>query len=123
MKADHDLHSAEILRFVPRTARPQVTENRFTTADRIDVMQWEAKVQGVRLEIHRRHDDDPPEIGEFASIYPANGRWAAWGAVRKGGNISVWRSQDGRDIGQFSTMSEALEAVSGTASLPAKRQA
>ncbi len=90
-------------------------DNHFTTADRIALAHLEARDHSVRLAIHKRRHDDPPEIGEFASIYPANGRWATWGAVRQGRAISVWRSRDGRDIGKFATMSEALEAVTGSA--------
>ena len=80
----------------------------------------QARDASVRLAIHNRRHDDPPEVGEFASIYPADGSWAKWGAVRQGRAISVWRSRDGRDIGRFATMSEALEAVTGSA-LPPRR--
>ena len=90
--------------------------NRFTTADRMALARMEARDHGVRLAIHRRRDDDPPEVGEFASIYAKNARWATWGAVRQGKAISVWRARDGRDIGRFATMSEALEAVTASAS-------
>ncbi len=86
--------------------------NRFTAADRMELLRWEAHAKGgVRLAIYNRRHDDPPEVGEFASIYPPNTRWAAWGAVRQGRAISVWRTGDGRDIGRFETMGEALAAV------------
>ena len=56
---------------------------------------------------------DPPEVGEFASIYPANTCWAAWGAARQGRKIKVWRARDGRDSGRFETMGEVLAMVAG----------
>jgi hypothetical protein len=113
MSDDRPAHSAEIIAFTPfAKALGAPDGNRFTTADRLDMMRWQAADQGgVRLAIHKRRDDDPPEVGEFASIYPANGRWAAWGAVRQGRKICVWRSHDGRDIGRFETMGEVLAAV------------
>lgn len=104
--------SAKIIPFAPRPRH----ENRFTTADRLELLRWEARDQsGTRLAIHNRRPDDPPEVGEFASIYPPNAPWAAWGAVRQGRAISVWRSGDGRDIGRFATMGEALAAVTNSA--------
>jgi hypothetical protein len=100
--------SATIITFPSNAGRA----NHVTAADRMALLQWEARDQGgIRLAIHKRRHDDPPEVGEFASIYPPNGRWAAWGAVRQGRAISVWRAGDGRDIGRFETMGEALAAV------------
>ena len=90
-------------------------ENRFTTADRMALARLEAHNHGVRMAIHNRRHDDPPEIGEYASIYADDPLWATWGAVRQGQAISVWRSRDGRDIGRFATMSEALDAVTAAA--------
>jgi hypothetical protein len=85
--------------------------DRFTMADRLALARMEKQNHGVRLAIHSCHDENPPGIAEFASIYPVNGQWAKWGAVRRGKAISVWRARDGRDIGHFATMHEALEAV------------
>ena len=93
-------------------------ENRFTTADRLALARLEARNHGVRMAIHKRRHDDPPEFGEYASIYADDPLWATWGAVRQGQAISVWRSRDGRDIGRFATMSEALEAVTASAVQP-----
>ena len=108
MPADSATRCADIIPF----AAPASAANRFTTADRLEFLRWEARDQGgARLAIHKRRHDDPPEVGEFASIYPPNGRWAAWGAVRQGRAISVWRSRDGRDIGRFATRGEALAAM------------
>ncbi len=95
--------------------------NRFTAADRAALLSWEANGQGIRLAIHRRRDDDPPEVGEFASIYQDDARWAAWGAARQGGAIRVWRARDGRDIGRFATMPEALAAVTGPEAVQRRR--
>ena len=108
MSDNNSVPTATIIQF----CRPQ---SRFTTADRIALARLEARNHGMRLAIHNRRHDDPPEVGEFASIYADDARWATWGAVRQGQAISVWRSRDGRDIGRFATMSEALEAVTGSA--------
>ena len=106
--SDKPFGTAEIIAF----RRPT---NRFTTADRMALARLQAR--GVRLAIHKRHRDDPPEVEEFASIYPPDGSWAHWGAVRQGRAISVWRSRDGQDIGRFETMTEALEAVTAAKTL------
>ncbi len=112
MQAEDTRPSADIIPFVPRVGN----DNRFTAADRLDVLSWEARDQGgVRLAIYKRRHDDPPEVGEFASFYRPDARWAAWGAVRQGRAIRVWRSKDGRDIGRFDTMGEALAAVTKSA--------
>ncbi len=109
MAADHSIKTAEIIRFPLSRA----ASNTFTARDRLEVMDWETKAgDGIRLFIHKRHEGDPPEVGEYASIYQANGAWAAWGAVRQGGAISVWRARDGRDVGRFETMSEVLAMLS-----------
>ncbi len=111
MSPQEPVTSAEIIAFTDRV-------NRFTAADRATLLQWQARRHEVRLAIHKRRHDDPPEVGEFASIYPADTRWAAWGAARQGRAIRVWRARDGRDIGRFETMGEALAAVT----LPAAAQ-
>jgi hypothetical protein len=117
MPDDRPANSADIIAFLPAAkAIGALAANRFTTADRLDMMRWQAAHEGgVRLAIHNRREDDPPEVGEFASIYPTNGRWAAWGAARQGRKICVWRSRDGRDIGRFETMGEVLAVVAQAA--------
>lgn len=105
--------SAQIIAFRPRSTTP---DNRFTLADKMEVLRWEAAdATDLRLTIFTRQDSDPPEVGEFANIYPADDRWAAWGAVRQGRRINVWRARDGRDIGHFPTMADALQALALTA--------
>ena len=115
MPAPSARQSAEIIAFAPRPGN----DNRFTTADRLELLRWEAaRTDGVRFAIHNRRPDDAPEVGEFASLYPPNASWAAWGAVRQGRAIAVWRSGDGRDIGRFATMGEALAALSSSTRKP-----
>jgi hypothetical protein len=102
--------SAEILTFPP--SRP--VRNLFTFRDRLEVMQWQAAdCTGARLAIHKRRDNDPPEVGEFASIYLAGQSWAVWCAARQGLQINVWRTCDGRDLGWWGTMREVLAMVTG----------
>jgi hypothetical protein len=103
-----DTSGAKVLAF----KRPN---DRFTVADRLALARLEAQNHKVRLAIHSCRDEDPPGVDEFASIYPANGQWAKWGAVRRGRAISIWHAIDGRDIGHFATMREALEAVTQSA--------
>ena len=108
MSSDPSVPTAAVIPFVACASG-----NRFTATDRMELLRWQAQDdQDMRLAIHRRLEGDPPEVGEFASIYPRGGPWAAWGAVRQGRDISIWRSRDGRDIGRFPTMTEALAAVS-----------
>ncbi len=90
-------------------------------ADRMTLLCWEQNGSGMRLAIHKRCHDDPPEVGEFAIIYPLNARRAAWGAARHGQGIQVWRAKDGRDIGNFATMVEALTAVTASEAALAQR--
>ncbi len=118
MSADLSTTSAMIIAFPKR----EVTAHVFTAKDRLEVMHWEAQdCGGLRLSIHKRAEGDPPDVGEYASIYPANAPWAAWGAVRQGAQISVWRTRDGRDLGRFKTMGEVL-AVLADCMAPTRRR-
>ncbi len=108
MSSDPAVRTAAVIPFAACASG----RSHFTAADRMELLRWQAQeAHEMRLAIHRRVESDPPEVGEFASIYPRDGLWAAWGAVRQGRDISIWRSRDGRDIGRFPTMSEALKAV------------
>ena len=104
MLADSPVRSAEIINLSDRL-------NRFSTADRLALMEWQALGETFRLTIHKRLPDDPPEIGEFASIYRGSGHWASWGVARHGRTLRVWRATDGHDLGRFESMREALAAV------------
>ena len=105
MSASPSSTSAKIIPFPKRPVAPHV----FTARDRLDVMHWLAEDRGgIRLSIHKCAEGDPPDVGEYASIYPANAPWAAWGAVRQGASISVWRARDGKDLGRYDTMQEVL---------------
>ncbi len=108
--------SATILRF-PVQTRPA---NYLTLLDRTQALRWqadEADRRGVRLAIYHRRQDDPPEIGDFVSIYRQNERFAAWGVARRGPSLRLWRSATGADIGEFATMREALAVVASCKSL------
>ncbi len=110
MAAQRPRRSAEIIPF----PSPPIVASVFTAKDRLELMHWEAQGNGsIRLSIYKRQDGDPPDIGEFASIYPLDGSWAAWGAVRQGRNISVWRTRDGQDVGRFESMTEVLALLAG----------
>ena len=114
MKQGQSSVGAIVLRFPTHLRRP---ENWLTLIDRAQALRWqadEAANRGVRLAIYRRQQDDPPEIGDFVSIYRANEMWAAWGVARRGQLLRLWRSANGADIGEFATMQEALAAVSST---------
>ncbi len=102
--------TATLLHF-PIRPRPA---NYLTVLDRTQALCWqasEADRRGVRLAIHRRQQDDPPEIGDFVSIYRTNEVFAAWGVARRGPSLRLWRSATGADIGEFATMREALAVI------------
>ena len=104
MLAQPPAHTAEVVNFLDRLAR-------FTVADRATLVSWQAYCQEFWMTIHRRLPDDPPEIGDFVSIYKGDDQWAFCGAARFGRFIQVWRARDGQDIGRFDTMSAALAAI------------
>lgn len=104
---------ATILCFPESTNPP----HQLTMADRIEALHWQAtkaiKV-GARLAFHRWSSLNAHEGGDYISIYRGDDRWAAWGATRRGHCVSVWRCATGADLGQFSTMREALAALRST---------
>ncbi len=109
--------SAQILPFVPRNA----TSNRFTMKDRMDALAWDvayAAPAGARLTIHARQRDDAPEVGDYIAIYRANDHWAVWGMAREGASITVWHGPTGTDLGSFTSMNDALAAVSASSIQP-----
>lgn len=96
-------------------AFPQRQASRFTTRDRIELLEWEAaRSPGrgfSRMVLHEQQPIDGIETCDILLLYVGEGPWARWGAARLGRAISVWRSADGADLGRFDTMREALGAT------------
>lgn len=103
--------SAEIIPF----KRVHPLANRLSLGDRIQALEWhkgETAPAGARLVIHERQLDDAPEVGDYIGIYRADECWALWGAARQGASITVWHGPSGSDLGHFTSMRDALAAVS-----------
>ena len=97
-------------------------------ADKIELFRWEADGAAatmVRIVVHEG-SGLCEEDSDVALLYTPGGLWARWGLARHGNIILVWRCTDGQDLGRFSSLREALEAValcgpSGVASSRAER--
>lgn len=101
---------AEIIAFP--TGRSAAT--RFTLEDRLEICRWAAALRRCgsdRLVIHERLPSDPPELGDYLSIYRAGQVWACCGIARQRGRILAWCSATGQDTGPFATLREALQAM------------
>lgn len=103
--------TAEILQF---SAHIQV-QNRLSVTDRIYANEWgasHAAPAGARITIHARNHDDAPEVTDYIGIYRADDSWAVWHLARDGAFIKVWNGPTGMDLGVYTSMKEALAAVS-----------
>ena len=90
--------------------------SRFTLQDRLEIVRCAAALGsagGDRLVIHDRLPTDPPEIGDWLSIYRPGEIWACCGIARQRGRILAWSSVTGEDVGPFATLREALQAMLG----------
>ncbi len=88
--------------------------SRFTMHDRLEICRWSDALRRRgcdRLVIHERMPSDPPEVGDYLSIYRAGQVWARCGVARQRTRILAWCSLTGEDIGPFDTLREALGAV------------
>jgi hypothetical protein len=94
-----------------------------TSRDRIDITRWQDRARQAgydRMIIHDRDAGDVQDVTNFLSVYRSGEAWSRWGFVRVGSVVRAWCCVTGADIGEFATMSGALEAVlQGTAKRPA----
>ena len=94
-----------------RTAPARTT---LTMRDRMDIAQAreEASRHGFeRLVIHEPALEDGPHASDYLGIYARGEAWARFGISRQGLVLSAWVCANGRDIGRFATMEEALRGV------------
>ena len=83
-------------------------------ADKIDLCRWETEAAGAafaRIAVHEGSGLSE-EDADVALLYTLDGPWACWGLARCGEEVLLWRCKDGQDIGRFSSVREALAAVS-----------
>lgn len=98
---------------VPFVLRRPATQH-LTARDRIEACRWDeaARLFGYdRLVIHERLSSDPPEVGNFLSIYRTGEPWATWGLARRDDEIFAWNCATGADIGVFESVNAALLAI------------
>ncbi len=96
--------------------RPVGQGIRLTVADRMEVARRTASLAGTgvdRLVIHERLPWDPPELGDFLSIYRDGKPWACCSIVRERGRLFAWCAISGREFGRFETMAAALASIVG----------
>lgn len=86
------------------TASPHAVDRaEFTLRDRADLRDWSA--------LGRRVSICSCEMGTFAMLYQGELRWASWGVVRREHTVLLWNCVTLIDIGRFSSMVEALDAI------------
>ena len=93
--------SGEIVWFARRTETPG-----FTARDRLELARWQAN--GCRRVVH---ETDPLE---FAMLYEGKATCASWAMARQDGYLLVWNCVTLIDLGRFSSMLNALAALSGS---------
>ena len=103
-------NGTNVIAFKPREAGGFA----LTTLDRIDIDRWSGHVRACgfgKLVIHERRDDDPSELDSFAGLYRPATPWMEYCFARRGGKILVWHAVQGKDIGSFCTINDALSAL------------
>lgn len=106
--------------YAPPTASAQVIAfpspgeraNRLTSRDWQDVTAWSFGVRrGGELVVHERERYGAADVADIISVYRRGERWASWCLARSGRVVHAWRCTDGRDVGEWPTMREALDAI------------
>ncbi len=80
----------------------------------MQVAAWQdrAKLAGYdRMVIHDRDEGDASEVGNFLSVYRRGQAWSRWGFARSGARIGAWCCLTGADVGDFASLSDALQSV------------
>jgi len=97
---------------------PKPRPNRLAIADIQEAEEWAGGLSRLwcKLVIYESPAEDE-EIGDFISIYKLGQSWASWGAARRGRNVVLWRADCGSDLGIFSRMRDALDAILPSARL------
>lgn len=103
---------ATIIAFPEPRQRPvPATARHLTLRDRVEAMRWADAVRPFGISRAAIHSGGDPQIGDFILIYLTGALWASWVVGCKGEGYSVWRAGSGADLGVFSTLTAALEAV------------
>lgn len=90
----------------------------FSWRDRIALERWSGAaarlgITRVRLEVPA--PGDLSGVGDFLLIYAGGGEWARWGVgARDDGMVELWAMADGRTLGCFATLAEALDTLVGS---------
>ena len=96
-----------------RLGSTRATCFKLLAVDKIELFRWEAEGAAtavVRIAVHEG-SGLCEEDSDVALLYAPDGLWARWGLARHGTIILVWRCTDGQDLGRFSSVREALDAV------------
>ena len=98
-------------------ARPPARPPGFSMRDRIELERWSplAAAAGIsRVRLESAEPTDLPGIGHFLLLYTGGEDWARWGvAPRDDGMVEVWSMGDGRALGCYATLAEALTTLVG----------
>jgi hypothetical protein len=95
-------------------AHPVAGGDCLSPRDRMDAAGWQdaARLAGYdRMVIHDRDEGDAMEVGNFLSVHRRGEAWSRWGFARRGAAIRAWCCLTGADVGEFTTLGEALTAV------------
>lgn len=88
--------------------------SRFTMADRLELQELGGLVHELefgRMVVHERVDGDPPDLGNYLSLYLPGRSLASWSLLRRADGIVAWHCGTGRDRGRFGSIREALLAL------------
>ncbi len=79
----------------------------------MDVALWQGDAGAVRLVIHERMPADPADLHSYLAVHRRGEAWSRWGVTRCGATVLAWCSVTGRDVGRFSSVTQALGALLG----------
>ena len=107
---------SNVIAFTPRAILPALADDGacLTPRDRMETSTWHdaARLAGYdRLVIHNRDCGDAQEVGNFLSVYRRGDCWSRWGFARYGAVIRAWCCLSGADVGEFTSLGEALASV------------
>lgn len=105
-----------VISFALHAARvPPVAQGScLTPQDRMQVGFWQDRARQAgydRMVIHDRDEGDASEVGNFLSVYLRGQAWSRWGFARSGAYIRAWCCLTGADVGEFTSINEAMTSV------------
>jgi hypothetical protein len=111
LMANYQLQVAGIV--IPFCPKPRAAAY-LTSLDRLEINRWRdhAGQSGYdRMVIHEREPGDFAEMGNFLCLYRQGEAWSRWVFARNGGVVNAWCSVTGADLGEFSSLAAAFQAV------------